>query len=213
MHPILAIFCALIVTGGWLAGSSYLDFLVARYRRSLKPGTAGTRIAVQRALGMPWDLTRWIVSGTIAFLVAFIFGLMGIGALVLLAFVGVAVLGGFILANWTQLWQVSSPEEASDSAPAVEAWLYGAAGECAGQYIRLSGAELAIGRGPDNNLVLRDLSVSRRHARLCFGQGAWFLQDNASGNGVFVNGQRVPAARLKPGDRITIGGSTFVFGP
>ena len=213
MPFLLAFTGALIVTGGWLAVISYVDFLVARYRRTLGPGAPGAGLAVQRVLSMPWDLTRWIISGAIVFLLALIFGLMGGGTLVLLVFVGVAVLGGFVLANWSQLWQVSPLDETTGPSPAVEAWLYGVAGELAGQYVRLSSAELAIGRGPDNQLVLRDLSVSRRHARVCFGQGAWFLQDSGSGNGVFVNGRRIEAARLKPGDQIVIGGSSFVFGP
>jgi hypothetical protein len=213
MPFLLAFIGALIVMSGWLAGISYVDFLVARYRRTLGPGAPGTRIAVQRVLGMPWDLTRWIISGAIVFLLALIFGLMGVGALVLLVFVGVAVMSGFVLANWSQLWQESPSDETTGPGPAVEAWLYGVAGELAGQYVRLSNAELAIGRGAGNQLVLRDLSVSRHHARVRFGQGAWYLQDNGSGNGVFVNGRRIEAVRLKSGDQITIGGSTFVFGP
>ena len=108
MPFLLAFISALIVMSGWLAGISYVDFLVARYQRTLGPGAPGTGIAVQRVLGMPWDLTRWIISGAIVFLLALIFGLMGVGALVLLVFVGVAVMSGFVLANWSQLWQESS---------------------------------------------------------------------------------------------------------
>jgi hypothetical protein len=209
----LAILGAIFVTAGWLAGISYVDFLVARYRRTVIVGGRDTWLAAQRVLGMPWDLTRLIISGAIVLPLAFIFALMGFWALVLLVFVGVAVLGGFVLANWSQLWQQSTAEAISEPAPAGGVWLYGVAGEFAGRYIPFSGPELTIGRGPDNHLVLRDLSVSRQHARIRYGQGAWFLQDNGSGNGVFVNGQRITAVRLRPGDQITIGQSTFAFGP
>jgi hypothetical protein len=71
--------------------------------------------------------------------------------------------------------------------------------------------DFQIGRGKSNHLVLQDRIVSGLHARLRYAQGAWYIQDQNSSNGIFVNGRRVPAQRLNDGDKITIGESTFLF--
>src|SRR5262249_21839807 len=65
-----------------------------------------------------------------------------------------------------------------------------------------------IGRQPNNDLVLSDLYVSSTHARIRYKDGAFFLEDNASSNGIRVNGDRRLAAGesypLKHGDLILI---------
>ena len=68
---------------------------------------------------------------------------------------------------------------------------------------------LSIGRANDNDIVLNDFSVSRRHAYLKKEDGAWVIHDNQSTNGVRVNDQAVPAATVKDGDSVVIG--TFVL--
>jgi hypothetical protein len=65
--------------------------------------------------------------------------------------------------------------------------------------------ELVIGRHTSCDVVLGDLPVSRRHARLRFRDGRWILQDLESRNGTCVNGERVGRCELRPGDRIEIG--------
>jgi hypothetical protein len=65
--------------------------------------------------------------------------------------------------------------------------------------------ELMIGRHHSCDVVLGDLSVSRRHARLKFRDGRWVLQDLASTNGTLVNGRRVGRCELRPGDRVLLG--------
>ena len=65
---------------------------------------------------------------------------------------------------------------------------------------------ITIGRASDNDIVLGDLQVSRRHARLERVGGAWRLTDLGSRNPTLVNG--VPVAGRSPiadGDRITVG--------
>jgi pSer/pThr/pTyr-binding forkhead associated (FHA) protein len=69
-----------------------------------------------------------------------------------------------------------------------------------------------IGRGSACDLRLPDHAISRQHARIRYAQGGWFLQDMDSTGGTFVNGQRVGATRLNPGDSIQIGSATFTFG-
>lgn len=65
--------------------------------------------------------------------------------------------------------------------------------------------ELVIGRHRGCDVVLSDLSVSRRHARLVFRDGRWILQDLDSTNGTMVNGRRVGRSELRPGDHIALG--------
>lgn len=70
---------------------------------------------------------------------------------------------------------------------------------------------MTIGRAADCTLVLDDGLVSRRHARLAMEQGAIFVEDLRSSNGVFVNGERVMGRReLMPGDQLTIGKQQIV---
>jgi Protein of unknown function (DUF3662)/FHA domain len=76
----------------------------------------------------------------------------------------------------------------------------------------LDGPRATIGRSKDADCVLRDPNVSRRHAELRRGgSGEWTIADLGSTNGVKVNGRRVPSTRLSPGDRVTLGTTTFLF--
>jgi hypothetical protein len=65
--------------------------------------------------------------------------------------------------------------------------------------------ELLLGRHLGCDIVLDDLSVSRRHAQLRFRDGHWVLQDLQSKNGTLIN--RVPVVRcqLHPGDEVRVG--------
>ncbi|HSZ05152.1 MAG TPA: FHA domain-containing protein [Solirubrobacteraceae bacterium] len=65
--------------------------------------------------------------------------------------------------------------------------------------------DLLIGRSPDCDVRLGEGTVSRRHARLVFRDGAWMIQDLASRNGVTVNGTPVGRCQLRPGDRLGLG--------
>jgi hypothetical protein len=65
--------------------------------------------------------------------------------------------------------------------------------------------EMLIGRHHHCHVLLGDLSVSRRHARLFFRDGRWILQDLDSTNGTRVNGSRVGRCALRPGDDVALG--------
>jgi hypothetical protein len=65
--------------------------------------------------------------------------------------------------------------------------------------------ELLVGRHLRCDIVLDDLSVSRRHARLRFRDGRWVLQDLESTNGTLVNRTRVVRCQLHPGDEVHVG--------
>ena len=63
-----------------------------------------------------------------------------------------------------------------------------------------------IGRGPENTIRLEDLSVSRRHARIAYRQGAYWLSDLGSMGGTWVDGTKLNAARrVAAGQIIDIG--------
>jgi hypothetical protein len=68
-----------------------------------------------------------------------------------------------------------------------------------------------LGRSEECDIVLGDPNVSRRHAELRMQGGEWHVVDLGSTNGVKVNGRAVSSARLREGDRITLGTSTAIF--
>jgi ABC-type multidrug transport system ATPase subunit/pSer/pThr/pTyr-binding forkhead associated (FHA) protein len=77
--------------------------------------------------------------------------------------------------------------------------------------ITLVGTTIRIGRGIENNDVTLPTelrSISRRHLEIRFENGAYRVYDLESGNGVWMNGQRVVNATLKDGDEIIIGQGT-----
>lgn len=67
------------------------------------------------------------------------------------------------------------------------------------------GGATRLGRAPDNDIVLDDASVSRRHAEVVVGEDRVTLRDLKSRNGVQVNGVPRREAALQAGDRLKIG--------
>jgi predicted component of type VI protein secretion system len=65
---------------------------------------------------------------------------------------------------------------------------------------------LSIGRSSENDLTLEDDEVSRKHAMLINEKGVFEIGDYRTGNGTFVNGQRVrEKQKIRPGDVISMG--------
>jgi hypothetical protein len=76
----------------------------------------------------------------------------------------------------------------------------------------LDGPRATVGRSKDADCVLRDPNVSRHHAELRrSATGEWTIADLGSTNGVKVNGRRVGSSRLRQGDKVTLGTTTFLF--
>src|SRR5512147_2371833 len=66
--------------------------------------------------------------------------------------------------------------------------------------------EISIGRKEGNTIRLTERNVSRKHARLLKVNGAVFIEDLQSYNGIKVNGERIAGrAPIAEGDRIQIG--------
>jgi diguanylate cyclase (GGDEF)-like protein len=69
-----------------------------------------------------------------------------------------------------------------------------------------------LGRGADSQIVLEGDSVSRRHAHLERRAGAWYVVDDGSTNGTYVNEEQISREQLLVnGDRIKVGPSILKF--
>lgn len=78
--------------------------------------------------------------------------------------------------------------------------------------VPLNSQAVSIGRDPTNDLVLSDSMVSRRHAMLELRNETYYVRDNNSSNGTFVNGDRLEEeVALKDGDLVSIGSSKLLF--
>lgn len=86
-------------------------------------------------------------------------------------------------------------------------------GNDAGHEIEIRpGKTYTIGRAIDNDVVLTDIAVSRKHFDLRFEDGAWVIVDRGSGNGTVVNGNLEDNPfMLANGDVIEIGNTVFRF--
>src|SRR5207244_10289595 len=74
-------------------------------------------------------------------------------------------------------------------------------------------ASATIGRGQENTIRLDDLSVSRRHARIAYRQGGYWLSDLGSMGGTWVEGTRLSASkRIAAREVIDIGLCRLSFG-
>lgn len=73
-----------------------------------------------------------------------------------------------------------------------------------GERYRIGGA-MRVGRNPQSDIFLVDPSVSRNHALLDVHEGRLLVRDEGSSNGTFVNGERVQARTLQPGDVVAFG--------
>ena len=71
--------------------------------------------------------------------------------------------------------------------------------------------KLVIGRSRDCDIQLADANVSRRHAELRQEGASYWIVDLGSTNGTEVNGKRVKRAKLRTGDRITLGSTEITF--
>ena len=65
--------------------------------------------------------------------------------------------------------------------------------------------EVMSGRHPDSDIFLDDVTVSRKHAILRERDGDFFIEDQGSLNGTFVNRKRVESAQLDDGDELQVG--------
>ena len=103
------------------------------------------------------------------------------------------------------------PVDVADAAAQSGALVIRSGGGRVGQSFPMSGEKMTIGRSPETEIFLDDVTVSREHATLVRRGGDWFLDDSGSLNGTYVNRQRVDSHRLQDGDELQIGKFKLTF--
>ncbi|OLT38089.1 hypothetical protein BJF82_09025 [Kytococcus sp. CUA-901] len=87
-------------------------------------------------------------------------------------------------------------------------------GPSAGARYLLDEEQFAVGRAPDADIVLDDVTVSRHHARFeATPEGSFRVVDTRSTNGTYVNDEPVESADLAQGDVVQIGKFRLTFHP
>ena len=80
-----------------------------------------------------------------------------------------------------------------------------AGGGRVGESFALDHDRMTIGRRPDSDVFLDDVTVSRDHALLVKRGGDYYLDDLGSLNGTYVNRHRIESHRLEDGDELQVG--------
>ena len=109
--------------------------------------------------------------------------------------------------------QTYTPEEIADEEGPLDeiaaegpALVVRSGGGRAGEHFIPQGDRTTIGRSPDNDIFLDDVTVSRKHAVVLQSGGELRIEDLGSLNGTFDNRRRIDAAtRLESGDEVQIG--------
>jgi hypothetical protein len=86
-----------------------------------------------------------------------------------------------------------------------------AGGGRAGESFALEGDRLSVGRRPDSDVFLDDVTVSRDHALIVRRGNDYYLDDCGSLNGTYVNRKRIDSHRLVDGDELQIGKYKLAF--
>jgi hypothetical protein len=97
------------------------------------------------------------------------------------------------------------PVEMEDVVASGAGLVIRAGGGRVGETFPLEGDRLSIGRRPESDIFLDDVTVSRDHALLVRRGSDYWLDDCGSLNGTYVNRRRVDSHRLADGDELQIG--------
>lgn len=78
--------------------------------------------------------------------------------------------------------------------------------------INISKVETTLGRDPDCDLFIDNIGISREHCRILYRGGRFFLRDNGSSNGTFLNNNRAShEMELHDQDEIQLGKYRVIF--
>jgi FHA domain-containing protein/zinc ribbon protein len=80
-----------------------------------------------------------------------------------------------------------------------------AGGGRAGEVFSLGGERMTIGRSPEAEVFLDDVTVSRNHALLVRRRDGLYIDDLGSLNGTYVNRHRIESHKLANGDELQVG--------
>jgi pSer/pThr/pTyr-binding forkhead associated (FHA) protein len=92
-----------------------------------------------------------------------------------------------------------------NSVPRDGAVLIVRAGPQAGERFELGAGTTLLGRHPDSDIMLDDITVSRRHVAIERTAEGYVVRDEGSLNGTYINQERVDRALLRHGDELQIG--------
>jgi hypothetical protein len=81
----------------------------------------------------------------------------------------------------------------------------------AGESFALEGERLTVGRRPESDIFLDDVTVSRDHALIVRRGTEYHIDDCGSLNGTYVNRRRIDSHRLSDGDELQIGKYKLAF--
>ena|ERR1700728_3435822 len=92
-------------------------------------------------------------------------------------------------------------------------WLVALDGEQKGEDFRVRDGQNTVGSAPDADIILRDETVSGKHASLRYKDAKFFVTDLDSTNGTFLNSRAEPIAReeLNDNDLVRFGAVTLKF--
>ncbi len=80
-----------------------------------------------------------------------------------------------------------------------------------GETFHPAGERTSIGRSPECEIFLDDVTVSRQHALLTQRDRSFYIQDEGSLNGTFLNRRRIESAEIEDGDELQIGKYRLTF--
>ncbi len=86
-----------------------------------------------------------------------------------------------------------------------------AGGGRVGESFPIAGERMSVGRRPESEVFLDDVTVSRDHALLIPRGDHWHIDDCGSLNGTYVNRERIESHRLEDGDELQIGKYKLTF--
>lgn len=111
----------------------------------------------------------------------------------------------------TMIVDTNMLKQVRESQQSVQAYLIVLSGPEVGRMHKLETSEITLGRSADNAMRINDVGISRRHARLVRDHAGVYIEDMASANGTFLNGERlVNRLQLRDGDKITLGSTTIL---
>jgi hypothetical protein len=110
-----------------------------------------------------------------------------------------------------------TPDDVVEASPLEDLGMEGPAlvvrsgGGRTGEHFIPSDERTSIGRSPDCDIFLDDVTVSRHHAVLIRRDNGFVIEDHGSLNGTFVNRRRIESAELADGDELQIGKYRLTF--
>jgi hypothetical protein len=105
----------------------------------------------------------------------------------------------------------AAPAEVAESVPAGTAMLVVKRGPDAGSRLLLGQDVTTVGRHPDSDILLDDVTVSRRHVEFRRDCAEFAVHDQGSLNGTYVNRKPVDVVTLASGDEVQVGKFRFVY--